>query len=641
MPSILFSKFSFIFIFCFSFLATSAHSTPEKKPADTKPEAKPVKVIKSHGLSLLGTPLKYDEDFKHFDYVNAKAPKGGTLKLHEVGTFDNLNPYIIKGRPGASTTILFDTLMVGNADEINTYYGLIAETIELAEDKSFIIFNLRKKARWHDGTPITSDDVIFSHQILMEHSYPSYRSLLKMIVKIEALNKHRVKFVFDKEHLDNRDLLAIPASMPILPKAYYSKNEFNKTTLSSPMGSGPYMISKVDAGHSLTYSRVQNYWAKDLPVNVGLFNFDIIHIDYYKNGQVAFEAFKSGQYDIRQEMASKRWALEYDFPAIKSGKVTKASIPHKNPVGTQAIYFNIRKDKFKDRKVREALTLAFDFEWLNKTQFYGRYQRLLSAFENSPMAAHSKPSKEELALLEPHKASLPPEVFTKAYILPVHDGSGRIRKTLFRASKLLKSAGWTINKQGQRVNSKGQVFELEFLIYNQMFEKIYQPYIKNLKKLGIDAKLKLVDITEFSNRRKSFDFDVLALRWSGSLVPGIEQHMRWHSTEAKRKGSPNLCGLNNPAVDDLVKKLMSSKQLDEITTISRALDRVLMWNYYFIPMYYKSTYNIAYWNHLGRPEHPPYATMVGSTITEPVGSAHMWWSKKKSEKRKVESKLKY
>lgn len=588
------------------------------------------KVIHSHGFSLYGE-LNYPADFAHYDYVNPNAPKGGELVLHSLGTFDSLNPFILKGVTAASADLPYESLMTSSADELGAYYGLIAETVEYPEDFSWMIFNLRKEARWHDGKPITSEDVLFSYDTLKAKGLPGYRILLKDIERPQILGPHRLKVRF--MDLDNRDLPLVMAGLPVLPKHYYDKREFETTTLEPPLASGPYKIDEVDAGKALVFERVADYWGKDLAVNQGLFNFDRIQIDYYRDRSVAFEAFKSGNYDIRQELWSKLWNTAYDFPALKDNKVKKEVIPSHIPTGTQATFFNLRRPIFQDINVRKALSLVFDFEWLNKSLFFGMYLRTNSVFEASPMAAHEPPSEEEIQLLTPFKNALPAEVFTTPFKLPVNDGTGRIRNQLREADKLLKAAGWHV-QNGKRVNQKGEAFSIEMLFYEPSIEKLYQAYQKNLKRLGIEVRVRIVDPTQYKNRLEDFDYDVISMRIGQPLVPGLEQKRLWGSEEADIKGGNNFAGVKNPVIDALVEKLIQARELEDIYTIAKSLDRVLMWNYYFIPAWYYPNYNIAYWDKFSRPkERPPYASMIGTANANPIGSAHLWWYDEEKAKR--------
>jgi len=556
----------------------------------------------SHGNSLHGD-LKYPADFTHFDYVNPDAPKGGSIRQFSIGTYDNLNPYILKGVSAVGLGRMFDGLTAGAADEASSAYGQIAESIETPDDNSWVIYTLRKEARWHDGTPITADDVIFSFETITTKGHPFYRSYFKSIAKAERLGAHKVKFSFSGDL--NRELPHITGQLPILSKAYYAKVDFSKTTLVPPMGSGPYKISDIDPGRSITYERVKDYWGKDLPVNKGQNNFDKIRYDYYRDQTVALEAFKSGEYDFRQENTSKIWATGYDVPAVKKGLITKQLIDHEQPTGMQALIFNSRLPQFADRKVREALAYTFDFAWTNKNLFYGQYTRTKSYFSNSELAAVGLPGTAELSFLEPHRAKLPPEVFGQAYAPPTSDGSGNIRKNLRAAKKLLTAAGWTV-KNGKLINGKtGQALTMEVLLVSPAFERIMAPMIKNLKRLGVEASMRVVDSAQYQNRLNDFDFDAIVFTFGQSLSPGNEQRDFWGSYNANTKGSRNFIGINDPVVDDLIEKIIAAADRKTLVAATRALDRVLLWGNYVVPQWHIQSYRIAYWDRFGRPSTTP------------------------------------
>lgn len=597
-------KITFIYCFIFFFNAFSATAAPQ------------------HSFAVMGSP-KYSADFKHFDYVNPAAPKGGLLKLYALGTFDNLNPFILKGNAVAGSGMPFESLMVNSGDERDVFYGLIAETVEYLPQANTLTFTLRKNARWHDQTPITPEDVVFSYQILAEHGTPSYRNLLKEVEKVTALSENQVQFTFKRSK--RRDLPTIAAILPILPKHYYANQPFDKTTLTPPLGSGPYQIQKVDAGSSITYQRVQNYWGADLPVNIGQYNFDTIEIDYYRDPHVALEAFKAGNYDVRIENNAKNWATGYQFPAVTAKKVIRTVLPSETPADLQAIFMNTRRPLFQDKRVREAFTLAFDFEWLNKNIFFNRYKRIQSLFENTDHAAHDVPSVEETTLLLPFYDKLPQEVFKQPFTLPVLNGGGNIRAQLQKSGALLDAAGWSIAK-GKRKNSENQILTTEFLIFDPTLNRVYQPYIQNLQKLGIEATLRVVDSTQFHTRVQQFDFDMVSLRFVQSPTPGIEQFYFWGSTSANLPGSPNIAGVQNPIVDVLIERLIHANTSDAIRIAARALDRVILWNYYFIPSWFASDHYLAYWDRFGQPpRHPRYVNMPNQSTFDPVGMLHLWW----------------
>lgn len=575
-----------------------------------------------HSFAVMGSP-KYSADFKHFDYVNPTAPKGGSLKLYAIGTFDTVNPFILKGYAAAGSGMPFESLMVNSGDEKDVFYGLLAETVEFLPQSNTMTFTLRKHARWHDETPITAEDVVFSYQTLAEHGTPSYRNLLKEVEKVTALTENQVQFTFKRSK--RRDLPTIAAILPILPKHYYANQPFDKTTLIPPLGSGPYQIQKVEPGRSITYQRVKNYWGAHLPVNVGQYNFDTIEIHYYRDPDIALEAFKAGDYDIRMETSAKNWATGYQFPAVSQKKVIRTVLPNETPADLQAIFMNTRRSQFQDRRVREALTLAFDFEWLNKNIFFNRYKRIQSLFENTENAAHDMPSVEETTLLLPFHDKLPRELFQQPFTLPILNGSGNIRAQLQKSGSLLDAAGWPVVR-GKRKNAENQLLSIEFLIFDPTLNRVYQPYIQNLQKLGIEATLRVVDSTQFHARMQQFDFDMVSLRFAQSPTPGIEQFYFWGSNSANLPGSPNIAGVQNPVVDVLIDRLIHANTPDVIRTAARALDRVILWNYYFIPSWYVSDHYLAYWDRFGQPSRlPRYVNMPNQSTFDPAGILHLWW----------------
>lgn len=573
-----------------------------------------------HAIAMFGEP-KYAEGFDHYDYVNPDAPKGGTLKLASIGTFDNLNPHILKGVSADGLGYLYDTLMVSSSDEHFTKYGLVAKKIDVADDNSSVTFYLRKEARFHDGAPMTAEDVVFTFNTIMEKGHPFYRSYYGEINKAEALDDYTVKFSFSNK--ENRELPLIIGDLPIISKAYYQKNEFDKTTLEPPLGSGPYKIKNFEQGRWINYERVDDYWAKDLPVNKGKYNFDIIQYDYYRDATVAIEAFKSGQYDFREENISKVWATAYDFPAKKDGRVIQEMIDHDIPAGMQAFAFNTRLDKFKDPKVREALSYTMDFEWENQSLFYGVYFRSRSFFQNSDFAAEGLPDEAELKLLEPYRAKLDPRVFTQEYNPPKTDGSGNNRDMLLKADKLLTEAGWVIRDM-KRVNGKtGEHMTINFMLSSPTFERVVAPMLKNLKKLGIEGSMRVVDSAQYIKRMEGFDFDIMVNVWAQSNSPGNEQADFWHSSQADIPGSRNLVGIKNPAVDAMVDKIIKARTREELISACHALDRILQWNFYVIPNWYLGQFRLIYWNKFSRPDiQPPYA----------MGLDNWWHDKEKAEK---------
>lgn len=565
-----------------------------------------------HGLSAFGD-LKYPADFQRFDYVDPQAPKGGEIKLYGIDSFDSLNGFVLKGVPALGLDMIYDSLMVGSGDEPDAMYGLIASAAEVAPDRSWAAFTLRPEARWHDGVQITSADVVFTFRTLMEKGHPQFKVLYRDVENVEAEGHDRVRFTFKGEQ--TRDLPQLVAGMKILPRHWYATREFDRNTLEIPLSSGPYRVAAVEPGRSVTYRRVEEYWGRDLPVSRGQNNFNAIRYEYFRDRDVAFEAFKGRAYDFREEFTAKTWATGYDFPAVKAGHVKRETLPDERPSGVQAFFFNLRRDKFQDPRVRQALNEAFDYEWTNRTIFHDAYKRTASIFENSDLAAHAPPSPEELKLLEPYKAKLPAKALAEPYRPPVTDGSGNPRENLRRAVRLLGEAGWTV-KDGKLRNAKGQPFEIEFLMFEASFDRIIGPYIANLEKLGIKASMRIVDVAQFKYRLDHYDFDVLTQRYVQPLTPGVEQRDYWGSKAAKTPGSRNVAGIDDPIVDAMIERLVEAQSRAELTTAARALDRVVMWNQYMVPQWYKGAHTIAYWDRFGRPASKPrYALGFPST----------WW----------------
>jgi microcin C transport system substrate-binding protein len=556
----------------------------------------------SHGASLHGG-LKYGPDFTHFDYVNPDAPKGGTVRQSAIGTFDSLNPFILKGQSAAGIGLIYESLMTPSLDEPDADYGLIAESIEVPDDISWVVFNLRPEARWHDGRPITADDVVYSFDILKTKGHPFYRAYYAAVARAEKLGTHKVKFVF-REGL-NRELPKILGQLTVLPQAYYETHEFDRTTLEPPLGSGPYRIVDLEAGRSITYERIADHWGRDLPVNRGSNNFDVIRIDYYRDSTIALEAFKAHEYDFRFENTAKVWATGYDFPATRQGLVLAEEIPHENPTGMQAFVFNTRRAIFEDRRVRRALAYAFDFEWTNANLFNGAYTRTASYFSNSELAAQGLPSAEELALLEPFRGHIPDEVFTDIYAPPKTDGSGNVRANLRSAKKLLEEAGWII-EAGRLVHAGSrEPMEIEFLLVQPAFERIIGPLAQNLKRLGIESRIRTVDTAQYQNRLDQFDFNIVSSSFPQSLSPGNEQLDFWGSSKAYIDGSRNLIGIVDPAVDALIEAIIAAPDRAALVTATQALDRVLLWSHYVIPQWHIRTFRVAYWNRFGQPRVRP------------------------------------
>jgi microcin C transport system substrate-binding protein len=557
-----------------------------------------------HGLSAFGD-LKYPADFTHFGWVNPDAPKGGRIATIGTGaltTFDSFNSFILKGDAAQGLELLFDTLMTRATDEPDAVYGLVAGSAELATDGKSVSFRLRPEAKFADGSPLTSDDVVFTFTTLKQKGHPSYRVLLRDVVEVQAPDPATVRYLFTGTQI--RDLPLTVASLPILSKAYYATRDFEQTTLDPPLGSGPYKLGDFKQGTFVSYRRRPDYWAKDLPVTRGRFNFDEVRYEYYRDRTAALESFKAGAYDLREEFTSRDWATGYDVPAVRQGRIMLLTLADENPSGAQGFFLNSRRPKLADARVRKALDYAFDFEWTNKNIFYGLYKRTESFFENSEMKASGKPGAAELALLEPFRAQLPAEVFEAPYTAPVSDGSGQDRKLLREAARLLSEAGYEL-KGGKLVDARGEALNLEFLITDPVSERILLPYVKNLEALGISASVRRIDPAQYERRVKSFDFDVVTTRYVLRLTPGAEMRNFWGSEAAKTEGSFNLAGISQPAVDALIARVVEAKSREELLTATRALDRVLRAGHYWVPQWYKAAHNIAYWDRFQRPALKP------------------------------------
>ena len=559
------------------------------------------KLENAHAISMHGSP-KYSKDFKNFDYVNINAPKGGIIKLHQIGSFDTLNNFILKGSPAAYLNQVHDSLLTQSFDEPFTMYGLVAESISVPEDRSWVIFKIRKEAKFHDGNPIRVEDIIWTLNTLKEKGHPFFKFYYGNIKTAEKISDNEVKFIFQGER--NLELPLIIGQMKILSEKYW-KDKFKDVLLESPIGSGPYRVKNFKAGRTIEFERVDNYWGKNLSVNQGKFNFEKVVIEYFRDATVALEAFKSGDYDFREENQAKRWANAYNFTAIENGNVKKESVKHEIPTGMQGFYINSRKEIFKDRIVRKALNYAFDFEWTNKILFFDQYKRTNSFFSNSDLASTNLPSNEEFKLLNPFKKKLPNEVFNATYQNPVNDGSGEIRKNLRIADKLLFDAGWII-KDGKRINKvTGIPLKFTILLVSPEFERIALPFARNLKKIGIEAKVRTVDSAQYERRLENFSFDIAVVSLGQSLSPGNEQRDFWHSTSATINGSRNYSGVSNPAVDFLIDKIIGAKDRKSLVSATQALDRVLLFGYYVVPHWHIQNFRIAYWDKFGQPKINP------------------------------------
>ncbi len=575
----------------------------------------PAAAAESHGLSSFGE-LKYPPDFKHFEWVNPDAPKGGRLATMGTvarETFDSFNAFILKGDPAQGIEHLFDSLMTRAHDEPDALYGLVARSAELAADRGSVTFRLRPEAKFADGSPLTAEDVVFSFVTLKDKGHPLYRVQLKDARTAEAVDAHTVRYTFTGT--ETRDLPLVVAGLPILSKAYYATREFDQTTLEPPLGSGPYRVGDFKAGTFVSYKRRDDYWGKDLPVNRGRFNFDELRFEYYRDRTAALESFKAGAFDLREEFTARDWVTAYDIPAVKDGRLVKLVLPDENPSGAQGFFLNMRRPKFADVRVRKALDYAFDFEWTNKNIFYGLYTRTESFFENSDLKASGPPSAEELALLEPFRAQVPAEVFGEPYKPPVSDGSGQDRRLLREAGRLLEEAGWQV-KAGKRVNAKGETLDIEFLIVDPSTERILTPYVKNLQAIGVQTSIRRIDPAQYERRAKAFDFDVVIARYALRLTPGVEVRSFWSSEAAATEGSYNLAGIRSPVVDALIAKVSEADSRAALVTATRALDRVLRAGHYWVPHWYRPYHYVAYWDKFGRPDVKPRYER---------GIIHTWW----------------
>jgi microcin C transport system substrate-binding protein len=550
-----------------------------------------------HGLALYDEPA-LPEDFSHFPYVEPDAPKGGSMTQAAVGSsFDSTNPFIIRGTPAIGISQIYDTLLTENFDEPFSVYGLLAEGLRLDPDRHWIEFDLRPEARFHDGEPVTADDVVFSFKLLVEEGNPFYRGYYSEVEDVVALDRHTVRFEFAGN--ESRELPLIVGQLPILPKHYWEERDFSVPTLARHPGSGPYRIASVEPGRRIVYQRDEDYWGRDLPVNVGRHNIDRLVYDYYRDRDIAWEAFKAGVMDYRVDARASTWAIGYDFPAYREGLVKRITVPDGNPARMQAFVFNLRLDKFQDRRVREALNLTFDFPWLNANLFYDSYQRTESYFQNSDMAAEGLPSEAELELLEPHRDELPERIFDSPVPIEHPDD---LRERLRLAYDLLLEAGYEV-RDGTLVHGEtGRPLTVEVMLFDSGLERVVQPMLRNMSRLGIQGRLRIVDINQYLNRLRSFDFEIVTGQFPQSNNPGNEQREYWTSEFAQVPQSRNLMGLQSPAVDDLVERLIRADSREELNTVTRALDRVLLWNFITIPHYHSGETRIAVWDKFGYPE---------------------------------------
>ena len=573
-----------------------------------------------HGMSAFGD-LKYPVDFKNFDYVNPNAPKGGTFS--QVGptkaynqsflTFNTLNAYILKGDGAQGMDLTFASLMAGSSDEPDSLYGLAARSVRISDNGLVYRFTLRPEAKFHDGTPITAADVVFSLDMLKAKGHPNIQIMLRDYAGAEAPDPATVIMRFAEKRA--RDVPLYAASLPIFSRAYYTAKNFEESTLDIPLGSGPYKVGRFQVNRFIEFERVKDWWGADLPVSRGQNNFDFVRYEYYRDRDVAFEGFTGKNYLFREEFTSRTWATRYDFPAIRDGRVKQTILPDGTPSGAQGWFINTRREKFKDPRVREALIYAFDFEWTNKSIMYGSYERTHSVFQNSDMMARGMPGPEEVALLEPFRGRVPDEVFGEPFVPPVTDGSGQDRTQLRRASQLLQSAGFVI-KDGRRVLPNGERFTIEFLLDEPGLQPHHGPYIKNLATLGIEAAIRMVDPVQGKVRQDDFDFDLIIERFSFSSTPGDSLRLYFSSQAAAIKGTHNLAGIADPAIDAMIERIIAANTRAEMTTACRVLDRLFRAGRYWVPQWYKASYWLAYWDVFDRPAtQPKYARGVPAT----------WW----------------
>ncbi|MEQ8355744.1 MAG: extracellular solute-binding protein [Kiloniellaceae bacterium] len=560
------------------------------------------KIYKAHAIAMHGEP-KYPADFTHFDFANPNAPKGGTLRLSGSGTFDTFNPYNAKGSAAAGASIATETLLARGDDEAFTMYGLLAETIEWPEDRSWIIFNLNPKARWHDGKPVTADDVIFSFETLIEKGAPLFRFYYQSVIGTEKLGERSVKFSFQPG--ENRELPLILGELPVFPKHYWEGREFDKTTLEPPLGSGPYRVKAFEPGRFVEIERVDDYWGKDIPVRKGTDNYDTIRYEYFLDRTIIRQALKAGQIDYFAENSAKEWATQYNIPAVDAGVLHKQRILDKSSGGMQAFYMNVRRKQFQDPQVRRALAYAFDFQWTNKTVYYDQYEQPASYWAPTELAATGLPEGEELEILERYRGRIPDEVFTKPYEPPTTDGSGWPRENLLKALDILEGAGWVVRDM-KLVNAEtGERFSFEFLYVDQAQERVLLPFFFNLRRLGIEVRPRLVDTSQYINRFRARDFDMMIFNNGQALSPGNEQRDQWGSAAADQPSSRNIAGIKDPVVDELIELVISAPSRESLIQRTRALDRVLLWGFYVIPQLIAPFDRILYWDKFGRPDRVP------------------------------------
>jgi microcin C transport system substrate-binding protein len=553
-----------------------------------------------YGVGVTGLPA-LPADFHAFPYVNADAPKGGAVTFSAVGSFDSFNPFIFRGTPAAGATYIWDTLLRQSDDEAAVAYGLLAESVAVAPDHGSVTFTLRPEAKFADGSPVLASDVVWSFQTLCAKGQPYYQQYYAAVSAPLAVGDHQV--VFKLRPGAPREMPLILGQLAVLPASWWKGRDFTAPLIDPPLGSGPYKVETVALNRSVSYRRRPDYWAADLPVCRGFYNFDRITYEYFGDPAVAMEAFKAGDIDFRDENISKNWATGYDFPAVQKGLVKKRVVGNKLPTGMQGFGMNTRRAVFSDPRVRQAMAWAFDFEWANKELFYGSYTRSLSYFSNSDLACSGIPAGAELALLEPYRAQLPPELFTKPFTLPVNNGSGNNRPALIAALHMLEQAGWTVQDRVMK-NAAGQPLSFEILLNDPSFERVTLPYVQDLKRLGVDASVRIIDPSQYQERMNNFDYDMTIVLFQESDVPGDEQRDYWGSASAKLTGSNNLMGVSSPVVDALILKVVNATDSASLYAATRALDRVLLWGWYVVPQFYLGAYRLAYWNVFGFPTQP-------------------------------------
>ena len=573
--------------------------------------------IISHGISTFGD-LKYEKDFKHLSYVNPNAPKGGEISFWAFGSFDSMHPYTRKGRAGAYSSIFFESLLEGTSDEIDSAYGLVAKEIQYPEDRSWVIFTLRDLVKFSDGSPLTAKDVLFSFNLLKEKGLPSFRAVLeKDVKKAELISDSKIKFIFNDD-VPKRDLINTVGGLPIFSQKYFVDNnvDFEASTLTPAVGSGPYILDKVDVGKQIIYKKNPAYWGNDLSINKGRYNFDTFRVEYFADYNSAFEGFKAGTYTFRNEASSKIWATGYDFPALEKNWIKKTTLPDGNLSSGQSFVINLRREKFYDIRVRKAIGLMFNFEWSNSTLFYGLYERINSFWDNSDLKATGIPDTEELEILNKHKALLDVNTFgQEVYTFPKSSSKQLDRKNLRQASKLLDEAGWKVGDDGLRRNTEGKTLDVEILNDSQAFDRIINPYVENLKKLGINAANIKIDNAQMTDRRRKFDFDILVGFLSTQLTPGSELE-QYFGSESADFSIFNLTGIKDRGVDAIIKEVRAAKSREELGFAIRALDRVLRNKVIWVPQWFKNKHTIAYYDMYEHPKAlPPYD----------IGVLDTWW----------------